>query len=59
LPAGPLLRLELSDATNWGLSLIRHTGSKAHLRKLTRVTGSLAAAGETAEIEDSQPYFAE
>jgi DNA polymerase (family 10) len=31
----------MSDGKNWGLSLIRHTGSKAHLKKLVAATGSL------------------
>ena len=41
LSSGPLLRIDLSDERNWGLSLIRHTGSKAHLKKIVAVTGSL------------------
>jgi len=41
LSSGPLLRINLGNAKNWGLSLIRQTGSKAHLKKLTAVSGSL------------------
>jgi DNA polymerase (family X) len=57
LPSGPLLRLELSDAKSWGLSLIRHTGSKAHLRKLTDVTGSLAVLQKTKSFATEQAVF--
>lgn len=39
LSAGVPLRIDRADKGNWGLSLIRCTGSKAHLRKLTAVTG--------------------
>ena len=42
LASGPLLKLHLAEEKSWGLSLIRHTGSKAHLRKLAGVTGSLS-----------------
>jgi DNA polymerase (family 10) len=43
LPSGPFLRLKHAQKRNWGLSLILETGSTAHLRKMTRITGSLAA----------------
>ena len=43
LSSGPLLRINLSDERNWGLSLIRHTESKAHLKKLVAVSGSLTS----------------
>jgi DNA polymerase (family X) len=39
LSSGVLLRIERATKENWGLSLINCTGSKAHLRKLTAVTG--------------------
>jgi DNA polymerase (family X) len=48
LSSGPLLRIDLADEGNWGVSLIRHTGSKAHLKKLVGVTGSLRANGSFA-----------
>jgi DNA polymerase (family X) len=57
LPSGPILRLQLSDAKNWGLSLVRQTGSTAHLRKLTRVTGSLAALQNTNSFPTEQAFF--
>jgi DNA polymerase (family 10) len=41
LSSGVRLRIDLATKENWGLSLIRSTGSKAHLRKLAGVTGDL------------------
>ena len=43
LSAGVSLRVDAATRKNWGLSLVRCTGSQAHLRKLAAVTGSLAA----------------
>jgi DNA polymerase (family X) len=43
LPSGVQLRVDTASEENWGLSLVRSTGSKAHLRKLTAVTGSFSA----------------
>ncbi|HEY4356423.1 MAG TPA: PHP domain-containing protein [Acidobacteriaceae bacterium] len=43
LAAGPLLKIHLANADDWGLALIRHTGSKAHLKKLVAVTGNLTS----------------
>ncbi len=45
LSSGPLLCLEHAQKRSWGLCLIRGTGSAAHLRKLSRFTGSLTALG--------------
>jgi DNA polymerase (family 10) len=39
LSAGILLRLRAASEDEWGLRLIACTGSKAHLKKLTAVTG--------------------
>jgi DNA polymerase (family 10) len=41
LSSGILLRIQLAGKKYWGLSLLECTGSKAHLRKLTAVMGSL------------------
>jgi DNA polymerase (family 10) len=41
LSAGIRLRLQLAARDNWGFHMVACTGSKAHLRKLTAVTGSL------------------
>ena len=43
LSAGVSLRVDAASSKNWGLSLVRCTGSQAHLRKLAAVTGSLPA----------------
>ncbi len=43
LSAGVSLHLDAATRKNWGLSLVRCTGSQAHLRKLAVVTGSLPA----------------
>lgn len=60
LSAGPLLCVELAQKKNWGLSMIRGTGSVAHLRKLTRITGRLSdfdSAGSFASEEDFYKRF--
>jgi hypothetical protein len=41
LSSGIQLRIDRATKENWGLSLIRCTGSKRHLRKLAMVTGAL------------------
>ena len=41
LSSGIQLHIKLAAPGNWGLSMIECTGSKAHLRKLAAVTGSL------------------
>ena len=38
-----MLRIQRATQENWGLALVRCTGSKAHLRKLAAVTGRLTA----------------
>jgi DNA polymerase (family 10) len=43
LPAGMRLRVQLATARDWGLALITGTGSAAHLKRLTKITGSLKA----------------
>lgn len=48
LSAGVLLRVNLACERNWGGKMIACTGSKAHLKKLTAVTGSLRGLEETA-----------
>ncbi len=42
LPSEPLLCLEHAAKKDWGYALIHCTGSAAHLRKLSRVTGRLS-----------------
>jgi DNA polymerase (family 10) len=41
LPSGIRLRLQLATKKDWGFHMVACTGSKAHLRKLTAVTGPL------------------
>ena len=53
LPSGPLLCLERAEKKNWGMCLVRGTGSAAHLRKLSRVTGSLSAATKMFASEEA------
>jgi DNA polymerase (family 10) len=55
LSSGVLLRIDQATKENWGLALIRCTGSKAHLRKLTAFTGgwdTVTAAGPFASETD-------
>ena len=57
LSSGPLLRIDLADASNWGLSLIRCTGSKAHLKKLVAVTGSLDSVKAKTSFDTEQAFY--
>jgi DNA polymerase (family 10) len=41
LPAGITLRLQSASKDDWGFHMVACTGSKAHLKKLTAVTGPL------------------
>ena len=41
LSSGVLLRIQLAGKKDWGLQMVACTGSKAHLKKLAAVTGSL------------------
>jgi DNA polymerase (family X) len=57
LSAGVSLQVNAAQRKNWGLSLIRCTGSKAHLRKLTAVTGSLTALEEKGPFPTEQALY--
>ena len=57
LPSGPMLHLESASKQKWGLALIRHTGSKTHLSRLTRVTGSLAAIERTDPFNTEEAFY--
>ena len=57
LAAGPLLRINLADRKNWGLSLIQRTGSKGHLKKLRNITGNLSAMKLTASFPTEQSFY--
>ncbi|HEX5233965.1 MAG TPA: PHP domain-containing protein [Silvibacterium sp.] len=56
LPSGPLLCLEHIEK-NWGLALIRGTGSAAHLRKLTRISGSLTALEDVSLFPSEEAFY--
>jgi len=43
LSSGVILRVQLARPDAWGLQMVVCTGSKAHLKELKRVTGSLRA----------------
>lgn len=57
LPSGPLLRVERADRRNWGLALIRATGSRSHLRKLRSATGSLSALATGASFPSEAAFY--
>lgn len=57
LPSGPALQLHAAEAKNWGTALIRHTGSKEHLRKLQAATGSLQKLEETAAYRTEEAFY--
>jgi DNA polymerase (family 10) len=57
LSSGPLLCLELARKKNWGLSLIRGTGSAAHLRKLTSVAGRLTSFEDADTFPSEETFY--
>jgi DNA polymerase (family X) len=57
LSSGPLLRTDLADAKNWGLSLIRRTGNKAHLKKLVAISGSLTHLESNGSFATEQTFY--
>jgi DNA polymerase (family 10) len=57
LSAGISLRVDAAPKKNWGLSLVRCTGSKGHLRKLAAVTGSLAAVETKGPFPTEQALY--
>lgn len=57
LSSGPLLHLELASKKNWGMSMICGTGSAPHLRKLSRVTGTLPSLRESASFATEEAFY--
>jgi DNA polymerase (family X) len=57
LSSGPLLRLEKAEQKNWGLALVRSTGSAAHLRKLTRTTGNLVVLENKNSFPTEEDFY--
>ncbi len=58
LSSGVLLRVDQATQDNWGLSLIRCTGSKAHLRKLTAVTGGWESVRSKGPFVSEENFYA-
>jgi len=57
LSSGPLLCIEQSDKDQWGLRMVRATGSGAHLRKLVRVTGNLRSVAQTSSFPNEAIFY--
>ena len=57
LSSGPLLRINLANAKDWGLSMIRQTGSKAHLKKLAAVSGNLTSLQSKGAFPSEQTFY--
>jgi len=57
LSSGPLLCITLGSEKQWGLSMIRTTGSSAHLRKLVRVTGSIPSLERSLVFCDEGQFY--
>lgn len=57
LSAGVLLHIEKATKDNWGLALIKCTGSKAHLRKLTAVTGRWNVVTDAGPFASEADFF--
>lgn len=57
LSSGPLLCIKLSDEKQWGLNMIRGTGSVAHLRKLTRFTGNISSLTEIGSFPSEESFY--
>jgi DNA polymerase (family 10) len=59
LSSGVRLRIDRATKENWGLSLIRCTGSQAHLRKLASVTGALESLQSRGPFPTEQYVYRE
>ena len=57
LSSGVLLRVDQASEENWGLSLVRCTGSEAHLRKLTAFTGGWNAVKEAGPFSSEMDLY--
>ena len=57
LPSGPVLRIRSQNKQSWGIGSIRHTGSKRHVEKLTRVTGSFASLERREHFATEEALF--
>lgn len=59
LSSGVRLRIDRVTKENWGLSSIRCTGSKRHLRKLARVTGPLGSLESKGPFPTEKHFYRE
>jgi len=59
LSSGLVLRIHTASKENWGLALVLCTGSKAHLRKLAAVTGSLTPVESKGPFNTEEALYAE
>jgi DNA polymerase (family 10) len=57
LSAGVSLQVDAAPRKNWGLSLLRCTGSKPHLRKLAAVTGSVSVLESKGPFPTEQALY--
>jgi len=53
LSSGVMLRIQLAGRKDWGLQMVACTGSKAHLKKLTAVTGALRGLKTACTTEEA------
>jgi DNA polymerase (family 10) len=57
LPSGPILRIQSERKRTWGIGSIRHTGSKQHVAKLARVTGTLSMLKQSESFANEEALF--
>jgi DNA polymerase (family 10) len=57
-PAGPILRIQSATKEAWGIGLIRHTGSRRHITKLERATGSISLLEQSGSFPTEEVFFA-
>ena len=57
LSSGILLRVQVAGKQNWGVALVACTGSKAHLRKLAAVTGSLKTLPSNGRFPSETAFY--
>ncbi len=58
LSSGVILRIHTASRENWGLALVRYTGSEAHLRKLAAVTGSMTTLESKGPFPTEEALYA-
>jgi DNA polymerase (family 10) len=58
LSSGVTLRIYKASRENWGLALVRYTGSETHLRKLAAITGSLIEIKSKGPFPTEEAFYA-